>query len=549
MRVRFSNRIALTDVTSGAVAGPLMWAITAQWWWVPLLWALFLPTVGPLWLNREGHQRLARVWSIVYGAPAVAVMAYIIGPECGIEWFFVINLSAASILLPRSERWHAAVIGTSLCWLASVFVARLAWPTAGALSVAYQTYVSWVVLGLVISNVVSHVTTLIEEGEARGALLQRARNEALAASEAKSSFLANMSHELRTPLGGVIGLTDLVLDGELPDDARTMMGASQRSARHLMEVLNGVLDLAKIESGELTLESRDFELVQCISEAASIVRLKAEEKGLKLVVLAPRRPDWRRGDALRLKQVVVNLLGNAVKFTDHGSVSLRLSTHPDEDEVVLEVVDTGVGMSPEQCVDVFRPFRQADVSTARTHGGTGLGLTITRQLVQAFGGTIGCVSELGVGTRFTVSVPLGRGQPPAALSGPRRPRRTGLSVLVAEDNAINRMVVQRMLERLGHHATVVDNGRLVVERALAGRWDIILMDMQMPEMDGLQATETLRDEGYAGPILALTANALSTDAERCLAAGMDDVLIKPIELDALGAALQRVCEADAASAG
>ena len=388
----------------------------------------------------------------------------------------------------------------------------------------------------------------INEAAARQATLV-----AEAASRAKSEFLANMSHEIRTPLNGVIGMLQLLAGTPLDDGQRRFASVADASAKALLTLINDILDFSKIEAGKLELENLPFDLVEVAEQAVGILSVKATQKGLATHFdLQPGVARPRIGPADRIRQVLVNLLGNAVKFTEHGSVTLRIQADDaDADALLFEVIDTGIGIPPDRLDRLFKSFSQVDASTTRQYGGTGLGLAISKQLAGLMGGTVGVRSEVGVGSTFwfkaklpcdnnamaAVSAPVQVAAPVAGL--------VSRHLLVAEDNEINQMVVGEMLRRLGYTADMVDNGRAAVEAVATKEYGLILMDCQMPEMDGFAATtairaaEAARPAGRRVPVIALTANAIKGDRESCLTAGMDDYLTKPLDARELAATLTR----------
>ena len=371
--------------------------------------------------------------------------------------------------------------------------------------------------------------------------LNVARVEAQAANRTKTRFLANMSHEIRTPMNGVLNMLDLLRDGRLSEGQRRSVDIAHRSAQALLHLLNDIVDLAKVEAGALNLEHRPFSLERTVREVIEFFSLSAGGKGIELVFeKAEGAPDGVVGDGFRLRQVLVNLVGNAVKFTPRGSVTVRLAGEIGG-PVVLSVVDTGIGIEAEHLERIFDPFTQADASSTRRHGGTGLGLAISRQLVEQMKGRLTAQSTFGQGSTFTVTLPLERvDQVPEAEQGQSgRETFAGARVLIVEDNAINRMVAQKLLARAEIETEVAVDGRVGVEATMKGDFDLVLMDCQMPEMDGYDATRALRQSGFNRPIVALTANAMEGDREKCLASGMDDFLTKPLRREALLAALHR----------
>jgi two-component system sensor histidine kinase/response regulator len=384
------------------------------------------------------------------------------------------------------------------------------------------------------------------ELEAINAQLADARDAAEAATRAKSAFLANMSHEIRTPLNAIVGLTGLTLRAaDVPDGVRTQLGRTQHAAGLLLAIVNDILDYSRLEAGRVAIDAVPYALADAIDRVVAVVTPGAAAKGLALrVVLAPELPARLRGDPLRVAQVLLNLCGNAVKFTDRGEVVLRAGIDAGP-RLRLEVEDSGVGIAPAHLERLFEPFEQLDVSATRRHGGSGLGLAISRGLVAAMGGTLDVRSTPGRGSVFRVQLPLEAADdvpPPApaapAVDGTLRGRR----ILLVEDNELNRVVAVELLSRIGGaEVEVAVHGAEALERLAAARFDLVLMDVQMPVMDGLAATALLRrNPAHAGlPVLAMTAHALAEDRAACLAAGMNDVVGKPVDVPELFAALRR----------
>jgi signal transduction histidine kinase len=384
--------------------------------------------------------------------------------------------------------------------------------------------------------------------------LSAARDQAMEASRQKSQFLANMSHEIRTPMNGVIGAADLLRRTELSDEQRSYVDILTTSGQNLLAIINDILDFSKIEAGRLELAATEFPILEPFDATGGMFAAQAAAKGLRRELsIAPGLPPTVIGDAARLRQVLTNLVSNAIKFTDHGGVGIALSpAGPGRPATVrCEVRDTGIGISGSDVDKLFHDFTQLDTSNTRRHGGTGLGLAISHRLITMMGGRIGCTPNPDAGTTFWFTVPFAvpavePSEPEAATEPVRAPTAELAAdaprVLVVEDTEINARILERMLALLGYRCHAVGSGPEALDAAAGQDYTVILMDCQMPGMDGYTTTARLRSRAAVGehiPVIAITATATTEDQQRCLAAGMDDYLPKPISLERLTEALQR----------
>ena len=555
----FSNVVlALILVAGSLTAHP--WSLHGLW-----LSAIVLVTLGRIGLGlaftraqptieRLDAWRRAFLFSVVVAgliwgsAGWVYFQTDLILPRLLLIFILVgLNAGAARSLASVPLSYRLYVVAT----LAPLFARFITLPEAGSWTLALIT-ITYALFLLNTARMHSadlrRLWRLIFENEELLIAMSEAKERAEAASRSKSEFLATMSHEIRTPMNGIMGMLQVLENSALNASQRSQVEIAAGSADTLMRLLNDILDFSKIESGKIEFESVLFPLAPTITEVAALLRSRATEKRLELAVhLPPDLPGHVVGDAVRLKQVLLNLTGNAVKFTESGRVEIAVAVrHHDAQTATLRfsVRDTGIGMDAATQGKLFQVFSQGDSSMTRRFGGTGLGLAISQRLVNRMGGHITVESTPGIGSEFSFELTLDHGAAPLSASQQpfaKRERALVGRVLVVEDDRVNQRVVELLLEQLGLDPVIVGDGGSAVEVALLEPWDAVLMDCQMPGMDGYEATRLIRGKlaGRPLPIIALTANAMTGDREACLAAGMDDFLAKPVRRDELRSCLEK----------
>lgn len=541
--------MALAFVSS-VVCAVLRWALKNEW--VPIWHAHLLGVAVAVMMlgNSAVHLFLTSDW-----LQTTNFLLIIIGMACiflSLRWFILVEVMAIGswvlvvwMLPPSPTLVHFAFAFVTTTFLATIiFLIRVRnYRRLEEFRLQDEKHKKNLAAAL---DVVKKSNDVLEHNNRQ---LAEARDAAEVANRAKSEFLANMSHEIRTPLNAIIGLADLVLQDNLSQDQHESVGMIQKSGIHLLDILNNILDFAKIEAGRLELEYAPFSVRDEVLAVQDILQLGAREKGLALRCEVDEEvPKRLVGDAVRIRQVLLNLVGNAIKFTHEGEIVIMIHCLRQTDkQAVLHFVvrDTGIGLSEDQKAHIFDAFSQADSSTTREYGGTGLGLSISARLIEAMDGRFWVESEVGKGSHFQFEVAFDLGADSVGeVVAETNEKAESIKVLLAEDNVVNQRVALRMLEKEGHDVRVVGDGQQALLALSEGRFDLLLTDIQMPEIDGFELARRIRASEKDGEthqtIVALTAHASEEDRQRCLDAGIDDYLTKPIRRDDLVDLIQRI---------
>ena len=513
--------------------------------WIVLL-RFSLGVVGPLGaaLLHPSVETIAVLLLMQGWSICVAMVQFIAAPRLFRRAMFPLVAAIASGLAPFYGSAHGVAMLAALGMLACIVVL-----------IAYETqklWLSWAAACGQNANLLADLARARDEAVREREIAEHAREKAKVADQAKSEFLTTMSHEIRTPLNGVLGMVQAMAAGEMTDIQRGRLEVIRQSGQTLLALLNDILDLSKIEAGRLELEEDVFDLETLARGAHAAFTAMAERKGLDFsLIVQPSARGFFRGDSTRIRQIMYNLISNAVKFTEAGSVYIEITRQTDG--VRIAVHDTGLGVPDDKMAALFEKFVQLDGSTTRKIGGTGLGLAISQEFAQLMGGRIEVSSRVGQGSVFTAVLPLMEAPRPEARAPEKNvdvqpsPQNHNLQVLVAEDNAVNQLVIRTLLLQVGAEVHIVDNGQRAVQAWEESAWDIILMDVQMPVMDGPSATAAIRERELRSgrrrtPIIALTANAMAHQQAAYRAAGMDGVVTKPIDVENLFSAIDKVLD-------
>lgn len=525
---------------SVALAGFVIWQAEFPWWALAIQVVQTGGNIGMSvvskrwpWVEKDGHAR------VVLNAGCLFLMSLACGPDAFV-WILGLIACFGAVFSPnRAQRIYAlttSILGT-LAGMALVGV------PGAELTAAGLTLASISIITISVFQALLRTTHSLQERQADAEAIN---TELVAALAARQAFLATMSHEVRTPLNGVLGMAELLTHTKLDEDQRQMLATVQQSGTGLLQVLNDILDTAKLDAGAIELESIAFDPGQLAESVIDLLSASTRKEDLTVRVTRGPLPAAVLGDPARVRQVLLNLVGNAIKFTDHGQVEVHLSWSAQR--LTVAVRDSGIGIADEHLENLFEPFTQADAGTTRRFGGTGLGLTICKRLVETMDGTLQVRSVLGTGSEFFFEIQAPISELQAPIVETLQVETVACHVLLVDDNHVNLMVTRRMLETLGCSCRTEKDGQAALSAVDEEHFDLVLMDCRMPGMDGFEATRRLRARGQTLPVLALTAGVTQTERARCEQAGMDEVLPKPLKLDSLRQALAHWTSLNRASA-
>lgn len=518
----------------------VMWQAEHPWWVLVITVAqvggnILMTVLNKRWpwIETDGHIR------ILINAGGLFFMNFAAGPDAFV-WILGLLACFGAVFSPDRPRRIYALTTTILGTLAGMAFVGV---SGTEITVAGLSLISISVINVTVFQALVRTTQRLQEEQAEA---ERKNTELVAALAARQSFLATMSHEVRTPLNGVLGMTELLSHTELDEDQRQMLSTVQQSGTGLLQVLNDILDTAKLDAGAIELESIPFDPGRLAESVVDLLSASTQKEDLTVSVTRGPLPAAVLGDPARIRQVLLNLVGNAIKFTDHGRVEVHVSWRAQR--LRIAILDTGIGIAEEQIIRLFEPFTQAEAGTTRRYGGTGLGLTICKRLVETMGGSLSVRSVLGRGSEFSFQIQAPVSELQAPVLDPVQLESVACHVLLVDDNHVNLMVTRRMLETLGCSCRTEEDGQAALDALEQESFDLVLMDCRMPGMDGFEATRKLRERGLTLPVLALTAGVTQAERTLCEEAGMEEVLPKPLKLDSLRHALAYWTSLDRASA-